>query len=343
MKIVTVIGNRPQFIKAALISKKIRILNDEILVHTGQHYDKNLSDIFFSELDLPEPEINLGIAESEHGKQVGLMLIELEKILLQEKPDIIIVYGDTNSTLAGALSASKLHIPIVHIEAGLRSYNKIMPEEINRVLTDHISSLLLCPNQQAINNLEKEGISNGVFNCGDVMEEVFFLTMDSIIKNKGNYIYMTLHRAENTDDELVLFKRLSQIAGLNMPVKWPIHPRTKNIINRYALDIPSNIEIIPPQGYYDNINLLVNADYVITDSGGLQKESFWAGIPCFTMRSETEWGYTVDSGWNTLISIDDDLVKIIKSYSSLLKKYKRQDRFSESEVVIETIKRHFSF
>ena len=232
MKIVTIIGNRPQFIKTALVSKEIRKHDKEILVHTGQHYDENLSDVFFNELNIPEPKINLGITEANQGQQTGHMIQGIEDILMKERPDCMIVYGDTNSTLAGSIAGSKLHIPIVHIEAGLRSFNKKMPEEINRILTDHVSTLLFCPNNKAIQNLNNEGIFEGVLNCGDVMEEVFEFVYKNIPKTQTDpYAYMTMHRAENTDYSIILEKRIKQVGDIDLDVIWPIHPRTKKTIN----------------------------------------------------------------------------------------------------------------
>ena len=343
MNIISVIGNRPQFIKTVLVSKEIRKTDTEIIVHTGQHYDENLSDVFFKELNIPNPDINLGIAETDQGKQTGLMIMGIEEILIQEAPDCIVVYGDTNSTLAGAIAASKLHIPIMHIEAGLRSYNKKMPEEINRILTDHVSTLLFCPNNSAIQNLHNEGISVGVFNCGDVMEEIFFTILKEIDSKKGDpYGYMTLHRAENTDEKSILNQRIMQVSELNINVKWPIHPRTKKKINNFKIEIPSNIEIIEPQGYYDNINHIKNAKFIITDSGGLQKESYWAGVPCYTLRNETEWGYTVESGWNSLVPAEGDLKQIMQGRTIPSIKYLREQTLSESRLIVETIKNNIS-
>jgi len=341
MKIITIIGNRPQFIKTALVSKEIRKTDTEIIVHTGQHYDENLSDIFFKELNIPNPDINLAISETDQGKQAGLMIMGIEEILIQEAPDCIVVYGDTNSTLAGSIAGSKLHIPIVHIEAGLRSYNKKMPEEINRILTDHVSTLLFCPNNSAIQNLKYEGISVGVFNCGDVMEEIFFTILKEIDSKKGDpYGYMTLHRAENTDEESRLIQRIMQVSELNMHVKWSIHPRTQKQLNEFKIKIPPNIEIIDPQGYHKNIEYIKNAELIITDSGGLQKEAYWAGVPCYTLRNETEWGYTIESGWNSLVPSEGDLRQIMQGHTIPSKKYLREQNLSESRLIVETIKKY---
>lgn len=339
MKIVTIIGNRPQFIKTALVSKEIRKNDKEILVHTGQHYDENLSDIFFNELKIPEPDKYLGIAEISHARQTGKMMIEIEMVLCQENPDCIIVYGDTNSTLAGALAGAKLNIPIVHIEAGLRSFNKRMPEEINRILTDHVSTLLFCPNNKAVQNLNNEDIFEGVLNCGDVMEEVFEFVYKNIPKTQtGPYAYMTMHRAENTDDSIILGKRIKQVGEIDLDVIWPIHPRTKKQLIKFNIIIPSNIKLIEPQGYYNNIELIKNSKMVITDSGGLQKEAYWVGTPCFTLRNETEWLNTVAIGWNTIISPGDNLCTIIKKFSIPKKIYIRKSNISESKLIVGKIR-----
>ena len=339
MKIVTIIGNRPQFIKTALISREIRKNDIEVLIHTGQHYDSNLSNIFFNELKIPKPDIYLGISEDSYAQQIGLMMIEIEGVLFHEKPDCIIVYGDTNSTLAGALAGAKLNIQIVHIEAGLRSFNKKMPEEINRILTDHISTILFCPNKFAINNLNNEGLNKGIFNCGDVMEEVFEFVYKNIPKTQADpYAYMTMHRAENTDDSIILEKRIKQVGEIDLDVILPIHPRTKKQLIKFNIIIPSNIKLIEPQGYYNNIELIKNSKMVITDSGGLQKEAYWAGKPCFTLRHETEWLNTVAIGWNTIISPGYNLCKIIKNFPIPKKIYIRKSNISESKLIVGKIR-----
>jgi len=339
MKIVTIIGNRPQFIKTVLVSKEIRKSDKEILVHTGQHYDENLSDIFFNELKIPGPEINLGIAEANQGRQTGYMIKGIEDILMKERPDCMIVYGDTNSTLAGSIAGSKLHIPIVHIEAGLRSFNKKMPEEINRILTDHVSTLLFCPNNKAIQNLNNEGIFEGVLNCGDVMEEVFEFVYKNIPKTESEtYAYMTMHRAENTNDNIILTKRIQQVGEIDSDIIWPIHPRTKKQLTEFNITIPLNVKLIEPQGYYKNIEYIKNSKIIITDSGGLQKEAYWAGKPCFTLRNETEWMNTIAEGWNTIISIEDNLEQKIKNFLIPKKKYVRIKNTSESKLIIEKIR-----
>lgn len=333
MKIVTVVGARPQFIKAAAVSRALRKQHQEILIHTGQHYDQNMSDIFFEELSIPKPDYNLGVGSSTHGRQTAEMLIGVEKILLDEKPDLMLVYGDTNSTLAGALAASKLVIPVAHVEAGLRSFNMAMPEEQNRILTDHLSKWLFCPTQTAVKNLIVEGISNAV-NVGDVMcdalrfykQNAFEQYKDSgiselrhIIGNNtpidGEWYLATIHRAENTDGEKKLRNILAAFEQFPLPVIFPVHPRTKGIVsklhdeNRYA-----NIHFVEPVGYLHMLYLAGNAKKVVTDSGGLQKEAYLLGVPCITVRQQTEWVETLNGGWNVLASArtEDILTKVTR-------------------------------
>ncbi|MDY6826350.1 MAG: UDP-N-acetylglucosamine 2-epimerase (non-hydrolyzing) [Bacillota bacterium] len=317
MKIVTVVGARPQFIKAAMVSRAFNKYDSvtEYVIHTGQHYDDNLSDVFFRELELPLPNINLGVGSGNHGNQTGNMLIKIEEVLLEQKPDWVLVYGDTNSTLAGALAAVKLHIPVAHVEAGLRSYNRRMPEETNRVLTDHSSDLLFAPTDTACNNLLREGISKDHIKViGDVMydaalfyarkAENFSQIMGNLGLSEKNYILATLHRAENTDDK----KRLETIIdGFNavaddMMVVFPIHPRTKDKLRQYNLlgMISPDIMVIEPVGYLDMIILEKNAILIATDSGGVQKEAYFYKVPSVTLRNETEWTELIEMRWNRL-------------------------------------------
>jgi UDP-N-acetylglucosamine 2-epimerase len=329
MKILTVVGARPQFIKLAPLSKILRENGiNEIIVHTGQHYDENMNDLFFKELEIPEPDYNLGIGSGSHGEQTGRMLIEIEKIILKENPDLVIVYGDTNSTLAGALAASKLHIKLAHVEAGLRSFNKRMPEEINRVLTDHVSDILFCPTQTAVENLKNEGITNGVYLVGDLMFDAL-LHFSKISDMKSNilerlnikpkeYYLATIHRAENTDNYERLKNILTAFSKLDEMVVFPIHPRTRKMINYYGLDgllENDNVKVIDPVGYLDMLKLEKNAKAILTDSGGVQKEAFWLKVPCITLRDETEWIETVNLGWNRLIG--SNVEKILKAVRDL--------------------------
>lgn len=324
MKIVTILGARPQFIKAAPFSEAFRKENEEILIHTGQHYDTNMSEVFFEELGIPKPDYNLAIGSGSHGLQTGRMLEKIEGLVLKEKPDGMLVYGDTNSTLAGAMAASKLHIPVFHVEAGLRSYNKLMPEEQNRVLTDHISNLLLCPTQTAVNNLEKEGITSGVVNTGDIMYDVVLrnieisksrysdgVWLEEIADENGitpslkekEYFLATIHRAENTDDHKKLRKIFSAFEKMDKPVIIPLHPRTYKLIDELDIKL-SNTTIIKPVGYLLMLYLTANAYMVVTDSGGLQKEAYFLKTPCTTLRDQTEWVETLENGWNILSSLD---------------------------------------
>lgn len=280
----------------------------ETLVHTGQHYDTNMSDIFFDELEIPAPRHNLGVGSGPHGRQTGEMLEAIEGVLLSEKPDAVLVYGDTNSTLAGALAAAKLNIPVVHSEAGLRSFNRRMPEELNRVLTDHLSALLLCPTQAAVTNLAREGISNGVLTVGDVMYDATLFARDRskntpapVALTGAPYALCTLHRAENTDDRARFAQIIAYINGAakGLRVVFPAHPRTRPILTDMAAAL-ENWLIVDPLGYFDLHRVLAGAELVLTDSGGLQKEAYFHRKPCVTLRDETEWVETVEAGWNRL-------------------------------------------
>ena len=317
MKIVTVVGARPQFIKAAAVSRVIRDDYageiDEVLVHTGQHYDNNMSKVFFEELDIPRPNYNLEISGGQHGSMTGRMLEGVENILLQERPNWLLIYGDTNSTLAGALAAAKLHIPVAHVEAGLRAFNMRMPEEVNRILADRVSSLLFCPTETAVKNLLAEGVSQGVHNVGDVMYDAALFYRDRARENSkalqnlgltaGNFVLATCHRAENTDDPQRLKSILSALAevSLGLPVVLPLHPRTRKLIDDYGLaPLLGKLTITGPLPFLDMVALEQASRLIVTDSGGVQKEAFFYGIPCITMRDETEWVETVELGWNVL-------------------------------------------
>ena len=311
-KILTVLGARPQFVKSAMFSKAVQSnasLN-EIIVHTGQHYDANMSDVFFKELGIPEPNINLGISELNHGAMTGRMLEKLEAVMIKESPDLVLVYGDTNSTLAASLAASKLHIKIAHVESGLRSYNKLMPEEKNRLITDHLSDFLFCPTETAVDNLRKEGLKNGVHLVGDIMLDLsiyaneIISTQNANIENKysEDYVLLTLHRPENTDNKIRLeeiFKAMNKISK-DIEIVMPIHPRTKKIIAGKSQWL-DGIKIIDPQPYLSFTSLQKSAKAIFTDSGGLQKEAFFNSVPCITLRDETEWKETVELGWNDVV------------------------------------------
>lgn len=324
MKILTIVGARPQFIKAAPVSRALRKAHREVLVHTGQHYDANMSDIFFEELHIPKPDHNLGIGGGTHGQMTGRMLEAIEQVMLEEKPDVALVYGDTNSTLAGALAAGKLLIPVLHVEAGLRSFNRAMPEEQNRVLTDHIAALLSCPTQTAVENLRAEGVTQGVRNTGDVMLDAVRYnarlaqeakpldkTMAELKLLKGNdtaelagqdYDLVTIHRQENTDAPDKLLTIVEALNELNHPVIWPVHPRVRE--RKEMARLGDHIRLVEPVGYLDMLMLTGHARMVLTDSGGLQKEALFLGTPCTTLRDETEWVETLEGGWNVLAKID---------------------------------------
>lgn len=327
MKILTVAGTRPQLVKIAAVSRKLRKEFEEVLINTGQHYDYNMNGIFFDELDIPKPDYNLGVGSGPHGKQTGEMMIKLEEIFEKEQPDVVLVYGDTNSTLAGALVASKRLIPLIHIEAGLRSFNKDMPEEQNRILTDHLSDLLLIPSENAKSNLSKEGIENGVFNVGDVMmdavlyniklaEEKYSLSDFELEKNE--YVLGTIHRAENTNNPDKLKAILKSFAELDKEVFLPLHPRTNKLIKEYGFDeivkTSNNIRIVDPISYLEMLLVEKNAYAIVTDSGGVQKEAYFAQVPCLTLRDQTEWTETIDLGWNKLIDpLNDNLADELKT------------------------------
>jgi len=322
MKIVTILGARPQFIKAGSVSREIAKYKeiDEIIVHTGQHYDANMSDIFFDEMKIPKPDYFLGIGGKSHGAMTGQMIEKIEEVCLKEKPDWVMVYGDTNSTLAGAIVASKLHIKLAHIEAGLRSFNMKMPEEVNRILTDRVSNILFCPTDTAVQNLKNEGYDNldvKVVKSGDVMQDgaVFYksLAQKPSCDIQENYILCTIHRAENTDDATRLkdiFAALNEIAEQKQII-LPLHPRTKKILKELQIDI-DNLTIIDPVGYLEMVWLIDNCALVMTDSGGLQKEAYFFEKPCITLRDETEWVELVECGVNSLVGADKE--KIISVY-----------------------------
>ena len=321
MKIVTIVGARPQFIKAAPVSRAIQKHNregsgtqiKEVIVHTGQHYDDKMSAIFFKDLDLPEPHVNLNIGSGPHGWQTAQMLMRVEEVLIAQKPDLVMLYGDTNSTLAGALAAVKLHIPVAHVEAGLRSFNREMPEEHNRVVSDHLSDLLFCPTRTAVKNLEHEGITKGVHCVGDVMYDSVLFNIhlaekrSHILKQYNlkpkNYALATVHRAENTDapERLkAILNALEEITSNGLPVILPLHPRTRNKISDFNL-FHNSLQLIDPVSYLDMLLLEKQAKVILTDSGGVQKEAYWFKVPCITLRNETEWIETKESGWNVIV------------------------------------------
>jgi len=316
-KLLTIVGARPQFVKAGPVSRAFKAAGvTEVMAHTGQHFDANMSDIFFEELEIATPAYNLDIHGGTHGAMTGRMLAAIEQVCVDEKPGAVLIYGDTNSTLAGALAASKLHIPVLHVEAGLRSFNRAMPEEINRVVADHLSTLLFCPSGAAVSHLANEGITKGVHRVGDVMydatlfaqarAEAHMGALETLGVAPGGYALCTLHRAETTDDSARLRQALAflrdQAGGL--PIVWPIHPRTRGVVEREGIAL-DGIIITDPVGYFDMHALLAKAAMVFTDSGGLQKEAYFHRVPCVTLRDETEWVETIDAGWNRLWTVPE--------------------------------------
>jgi UDP-N-acetylglucosamine 2-epimerase len=352
MKIVTVLGARPQFIKAALLSNKLRKRNHEIIIHTGQHYDIEMSDIFFKEMSIPAPDYNLDVGSGSHAYQTAEMMIKLEKLFISENPDLILLYGDTNSTLAAAITAAKLQIPIAHVEAGPRMFDKTVPEEINRIITDHLSTLLFAPTPKSKENLEKEGLKEGVYLSGDVMLDLFKYFSQNANRNskileklglkEKNYILTTVHRARNTN----IKENLKAIIGAFLEISaeeklvFPVHPRTEKYLKDYglynALNENLNIEIIKPVGYLDMNILTRNSKKIVTDSGGLQKEAYFAQVPCITLDTSTGWPETVDNGWNIIFEeyknkefIKKD--KIIETIRSFKPKGKYSDVFGDGK------------
>lgn len=336
IRIITIVGARPQFVKAAMLSRAISMRNkegmcfEEKLIHTGQHYDENMSRVFFHEMGILKPTWQLHCGNHTHGAMTGQMLMDIEKILIDNQPDYVLVYGDTNSTLAGALVASKLHIPVVHVEAGLRSFNKAMPEEINRILTDHVSSILCCPTQTAVQNLHKENITKGVYHVGDIMYDAALLfgkeaeQRSTILQTLGlspkEFLLCTVHRAENTDSQ----ERLCQIAqawteiAASERIVIPLHPRTRIYLEKYnllaTLQQQPNILLTDPLGFLDMVMLERNARIILTDSGGIQKEAYFHKTPCITLREETEWTETIESGWNQLAGFHaKDIIKCLST------------------------------
>jgi len=330
IRLISIVGARPQFVKAATVSRAVALYNEgkadrpieEKLLHTGQHYDENMSKVFFDELAIPRPAYNLEVGAGAHGAQTGCMLERIESVLLEDRPDLVLVYGDTNSTLAGALAAAKLHIPVAHVEAGLRSFVRTMPEEINRVLTDHISSLLFCPTSTAVDNLADEGICQGVSQVGDVMYDgtLFYAEQASAIEQgilgrlgieAQSFHLATVHRAENTDKPERLgsiFEAFGELSTETEPVVLPLHPRTIKYIREYGLEIAPAVRLIEPVSFLEMVALEKNAKTILTDSGGVQKEAYFLSVPCVTLRDETEWVETVEAGWNTLVGADTQAI-----------------------------------
>jgi UDP-GlcNAc3NAcA epimerase len=346
MKVLSIVGARPQFIKAAAVSRVLRERHDEVLVHTGQHYDYAMSGVFFDGLDLPPVDVNLNVGSASHGHQTGAMLAAIEEVLCAHRPDWVLVYGDTNSTLAGALAAAKMCIPVAHVEAGLRSFNRRMPEEVNRVLCDHVSELLLCPSETAVRNLANEGISRNVHLSGDVMLDVLHWAVEraqgaapeALRKpghRPGEYLLATLHRSENTDDPTRLAGIVRALNALAEPIVLPLHPRTRKVIAEHGLRFAPQVDVIDPVGYVDMAALTRSARMVLTDSGGLQKEAYWLGVPCVTLREETEWVETVAAGWNVLAGFDP--TRIVSAVQTMRPPPERPQLYGERPVAARCV------
>ncbi|HWE63289.1 MAG TPA: UDP-N-acetylglucosamine 2-epimerase (non-hydrolyzing) [Chloroflexota bacterium] len=325
MKVLSVVGARPQFVKAAAVSRVLRQAHTEVLVHTGQHYDDALSGVFFRQLALPRPDIHLGVGSGSHAEQTAAMLVALERVLLAERPHWVLVYGDTNSTLAGALAAAKLGARLAHVEAGLRSFNRSMPEEHNRVVTDHLADLLLCPTETAMQHLRREGLHERAHLVGDVMVDILHLSApharweDWLAQQAGAtrrgpeirpgaYALLTVHRAGNTDDPARLSRILEAVGRLELPVLFPAHPRAVKAVEAAGLPLPPNLWRCEPAPYFAMLGLQRDARVILTDSGGMQKEAYVLGVPCVTLRAETEWPETLQGGWNMLVDADPALI-----------------------------------
>ncbi|MDD2339472.1 MAG: UDP-N-acetylglucosamine 2-epimerase (non-hydrolyzing) [Methanosarcina sp.] len=320
MKVASIVGVRPQFVKASVVSRELRKKHEEILIHTGQHYDYQMNRVFFEQLNIPEPNYHLDIGSGPHGYQTGEMLKKIEEVLVKETPDLVLTYGDTNSTLAGALAASKLHIKTAHVESGLRSLDRSMPEEINRILTDHCSDILFCPTANAVENLKKEGIVDNVYLTGDVMVDSLLynreiaeikstILNDLGLKNKG-YLVATIHRASNTDDEGNLKNIVNAFSELNENIVLPLHPRTEKFLKKYGLydRLKCSVILTQPLGFLEFIKLMNHAKMILTDSGGVQKEAYVLKVPCITLRENTEWVETVEDGWNVLVGTNKEKI-----------------------------------
>ncbi|WP_324332083.1 UDP-N-acetylglucosamine 2-epimerase (non-hydrolyzing), partial [Methanospirillum sp.] len=353
MKILSIVGARPQFIKCAPVSRELRKEHREVLVHTGQHYDPEMSDVFFEELAIPKPEYHLGVGSGPHGKQTGECLAKIEEVLIKEHPDLVLVYGDTNSTLAGGLAAAKLHIPVAHVEAGLRSFDRTMPEEINRILVDHISEMLFCPTQTAVDNLRAEGITKGVFLIGDVMVDALEYNREVARKRSdilqryslipGKYLVLTIHRPSNTDNPEHMENIIGAIGDCGVPTLFPVHPRTKKYLISYGLwdRMPDTIITCDPLGYLDMLAAMDSAGKILTDSGGVQKEAYLLSVPCITLRENTEWVETVEVGWNVLVGADRE--RIVRMIGGFIPPVEHPDLFGRdaSGRILESITDNF--
>ncbi len=345
--IVTIVGARPQFIKAAVLSRLLRSSPwkerfTEVLVHTGQHYDENMSEVFFREMDIPEADINLNVGSGAHGKMTGEMLARIEEALLAHKPDLVLVYGDTNSTLAGALAAGKLCIPLAHVEAGLRSYHKAMPEEQNRIVADHLSDWLFCPTDVARRNLEREGITRGVHIVGDIMLDASLhyrqlaAQRPSRLNLPSEFYLLTIHRAENTDSPARLAAIVDALNRVELSAIFPVHPRTRKMLAAHGLVFAPHIRLMEPVGYLDMIELESKAKFIVTDSGGVQKEAYFFRKPCVTLREQTEWVETVESGWNRLAGANAE--EILRAMASVTTSPSHPSFYGEGDCAARILK-----
>lgn len=355
MKVASVVGVRPQFIKASVVSRELRKKHEEVLIHTGQHYDYQMNKIFFDQLNIPEPDYHLEIGSGYHGYQTGEMLKKIEGVLIKEKPDLVLTYGDTNSTLAGALAASKLHIKTAHVESGLRSFDRSMPEEINRILIDHCSDILFCSTENAVENLKKEGIEENVYLTGDVMVDSLLYYME-IAEKKSNilselglkskeYLVATVHRAGNTDNEIKLKEIVGAFSELNETIIFPLHPRTEKLLIKYGLYdmLKSSVVLTKPLGFFEFIKLMNHAKIILTDSGGVQKEAYILKVPCITLRENTEWIETVEDGWNVLVGSDKNkIISIVNSFNPSLTNHCNRFGNGSSSAEIVSILDEFS-
>lgn len=354
MKVVSIVGARPQFIKAAPVCRALRERHTEVLVHTGQHYDYAMSDVFFEELGIPAPDVNLAVGSGTHAQMTAEMLGPIERVLIDERPDAVLVYGDTNTTLAGGLAAAKLNIPVAHVEAGLRSFDRTMPEEVNRVVVDHLSRVLLCPTTTAVENLRAEGVTRGVELVGDVMLDTArhysegwdpAPVLADFEVEPGGYYLATVHRASNSDSAEHLAAIVDAFTALDRPVVWPVHPRTAKNLATFGLEQrvlrSGDVRAVDPVSYRETVALLGNAAALLTDSGGMQKEAYFLGVPCVTLREETEWVETVETGWNRLAGADT--ARILEAVRTLARPDARPDVYGDGHAagrMVAAIEKH---